>query len=126
MTRNRARQRAADERERLVEQQVRVLPDDNGVRVIVCVGEFDADTLGPLKAASTAAADDPEVKRIVLDVTDIRFADSSTLNVMLLLLRTGRLVLAGPIPAQLARLLDLTGAGELFPTAGTVEAARVL
>ncbi|MFJ5811241.1 hypothetical protein [Streptomyces sp. NPDC093093] len=38
-----------------MEQQVRVLPDDDGVRVIVCAGEFDADTLGPLEAASTLA-----------------------------------------------------------------------
>lgn len=48
------------------------------------------------------------------------------LNVMILLLRTGRLVLAGTMPPQLSRLLNLTGAGPLFPTADTVEAARVL
>ncbi|MFF3431468.1 STAS domain-containing protein [Streptomyces sp. NPDC002602] len=126
MTRNRARQRAADDRERLVEQQVRVQPDDNGVRVIVCAGEFDAETLGPLNTAATRAIDDPQVKRIVLDVTDIRFADSTMLNVMLLLLHTGRLVLAGTVPPQLGRLLDVTGARELFPTADTVESARAL
>ncbi|MFJ9080319.1 STAS domain-containing protein [Streptomyces sp. NPDC102278] len=104
MTRNRARQR------------------ENGVRVIICVGDFDAETLGGLKAAIAH----PEVRRLVLDVTTVTFADSSMLNVMILLLRTGRLVLTGPIAAQLGRLLDLTGAGPLFPTADTVEAARVL
>ncbi|WP_158071251.1 hypothetical protein [Streptomyces sp. CB00455] len=36
-----------------------------------------------------------------------RFADSS----MLLLRATRRLVLAGPLPAQLARLLDVTADG---------------
>ncbi|MCX5079366.1 STAS domain-containing protein [Streptomyces sp. NBC_00513] len=109
-----------------MEQQVRVLPDENGVRVIVCVGDFDAETLGSLKAASTAAIDDPRVRRIVLDVGAITFADSSMLNVMILLLNTGRLVLAGTVPPQLGRLLDVTQAGQLFTTADTVEAARVL
>lgn len=117
---------AGEAGERLVEQQVRVLPDDSGVRVIVCAGEFDAESLGGLKAAATAAIDDPGARRIVLDVTDVTFADSSMLNVMILLLRTGRLVLAGTMPPQLSRLLNLTGAGPLFPTADTVEAARVL
>ncbi|MEU9415905.1 STAS domain-containing protein [Streptomyces sp. NPDC048272] len=109
-----------------MEQRVRVLPDDSGVRVIVCMGDFDADTLGPLKTAATAAADDRAVRRIVLDVTDVTFADSSMLNVMILLLRTGRLVLAGTVPAQLGRLLDITQARPLFTTADTIEAARAL
>ncbi|WP_353962539.1 STAS domain-containing protein [Streptomyces sp. NBC_00424] len=52
-------------------------------------GEFDAETLGRLKTATTAAIDHPEVRRIVLDITAVTFADSSTLNVMLILLRTG-------------------------------------
>lgn len=63
------------------------------------------------------------MRRIVLDVT---FADCSMLNTMLLPLRTGRLVLAGPMSAQPGRLLDLAGAGQLFPTAVTVEEARVV
>ncbi|MFD5890624.1 STAS domain-containing protein [Streptomyces sp. NPDC060334] len=109
-----------------MEQQVRVLPDENGVRVIVCVGDFDAETLGGLKAASTAAIADAGVLRIVLDVTGVTFADSSMLNVMILLLNTGRLGLAGTVPTQLGRLLDVTGAGQLFTTADTVETARGL
>ncbi|MFJ5811141.1 STAS domain-containing protein [Streptomyces sp. NPDC093093] len=109
-----------------MEQQVRVLPDENGVRVLVCAGDFDAETLGGLKVASTAAIDDPGVRRIVLDVTGVTFADSSMLNVMILLLNTGRLVLAGTVPPQLGRLLDVTQAGQLFTTADTVETARGL
>ncbi|MGW6821793.1 STAS domain-containing protein [Streptomyces sp. NPDC055005] len=109
-----------------MEQQVRVWLDDNGVRVIVCVGDFDADTLGPLKAAATAAAEDLGVRRIVLDATGVTFADSSMLNVMILLLNTGRLVLAGTVPPQLGRLLDVTQAGQLFTTADSGEAARGL
>ncbi|MFF3432430.1 hypothetical protein [Streptomyces sp. NPDC002602] len=45
---------------------------------------------------------------------------------MLLLLRSGRLVLAGLMPAQLRRLLDVTATRPLFEIAETVEAARVM
>ncbi|MFH8894219.1 hypothetical protein [Streptomyces sp. NPDC017949] len=59
-----------------MEQLVQVVPDEGGVRVIVCGGEFDQDTLGLLKEAGTAAVEDPGVRRIVLDVTAVDFADS--------------------------------------------------
>ncbi|MEU9032692.1 STAS domain-containing protein [Streptomyces sp. NPDC048383] len=107
-------------------QLVQVLPDEDGVRVIVCRGEFDQDTLGPLKEAGTAAANDPGVRRIILDVTAVTFADSSMLNLMLLLLRTGRLVLAGPLPDRLGRLLDITEARTLFTTTDSIQEARAL
>ncbi|MFD3875748.1 STAS domain-containing protein [Streptomyces sp. NPDC058623] len=109
-----------------MEQVVRVLPDEDGVRVIVCGGEFDQDTLGPLREVATAAVDDPGVRRIVLDVTEVTFADSSMLNLMLLLLRSGRLVLAGPVPDRLGMLLDLTEVRALFTTTDGTEAARGL
>ncbi|MCY0945777.1 MULTISPECIES: STAS domain-containing protein [Streptomyces] len=112
--------------EQQVEVQVHVLGDEDGVRVIVCAGEFDQETLEPLRAACMAAADDPGVRRIVLDVTQVAFADSSMLNLMVRMLRTGRLVLAGPVPPRLGRLLDLTQARDLFPTADGIEAARTL
>lgn len=114
-------------KERPVEQQVLVLPDEgDGVRVIACVGEFDQDTLEAFREAGNPAAADPSVRRIVLDVSRLTFADSSMLNEMLRLLRSGRLVLAGPIPPSLRRVFELTGAGSLFPTAVSVEAARIL
>ncbi|WP_329448323.1 STAS domain-containing protein (plasmid) [Streptomyces sp. NBC_01426] len=110
-----------------MEQQVLVLPDEgDGVRVIACVGEFDQDTLEAFREAGNPAAADPSVRRIVLDVSRLTFADSSMLNEMLRLLRSGRLVLAGPIPPSLRRVFELTGAGSLFPTAVSVEAARIL
>ncbi|MEU9032573.1 STAS domain-containing protein [Streptomyces sp. NPDC048383] len=109
-----------------MEQLVRVLPDEDGVRVIVCGGEFDQDTLGLLREVGTAAVDDPGVRRIVLDVTAVTFADSSMLNLMLLLLRSGRLVLAGPLPDRLGRLLDVTEVRALFTTTDGTEAARAL
>ncbi|MEV6576478.1 STAS domain-containing protein [Streptomyces sp. NPDC051577] len=105
---------------------MQVWPDEDEVRVIVCVGDFDAETLGGLKAASAAAIDDSGVRRIVLDIGGVTFADSSMLNVMILLLNSGRLVLAGIMPPQLGRLLEVTQAGQLFTIADTVEAARGL
>ncbi|MFJ5812263.1 STAS domain-containing protein [Streptomyces sp. NPDC093093] len=110
-----------------MQQQVLVLPDEgDGVRVIACVGEFDQDTLEAFREAGNPAAADPSVRRIVLDVSRLTFADSSMLNEMLRLLRSGRLVLAGPIPPSLRRVFELTGAGLLFATAESVEAARIL
>ncbi|MCY0922107.1 STAS domain-containing protein [Streptomyces sp. H27-G5] len=110
-----------------MQQEVLVLPDEgDDVRVIACVGEFDQDTLGPFRQAGNPAVADPAVRRIVLDVSRLTFADSSMLNEMLRLLRSGRLVLAGPIPPSLQRVFELTGAGSLFPTAVSVEAACTL
>ncbi len=109
-----------------MEQQVRVLPDEGGVRVIVCVGDFDQDTLEPLGQACTDAEDDQGERRIVLDVTGVDFADSSLLNLMVRVLRTGRLVVAGPVPPRLGRLLDLTQVRGLLPTTDGIDAARSL
>ncbi|WP_392895528.1 STAS domain-containing protein [Streptomyces sp. LN699] len=75
---------------------------------------------------ATPAAADPTIRRIVLDVSRLTFADSSMLNEMLRLLRSGRLVLAGPLPPSLRRVFELTQAGPLFPAADSVEAARTL
>ncbi|WP_411102894.1 STAS domain-containing protein [Streptomyces sp. cmx-4-9] len=107
-----------------MEQRVEVHPDVDGVRVIACAGEFDGETLGPLRAACTVAAKAPGVRRIVLDIAAMTFADSSMLNLMLLLLRSGRLVVAGPVPPQFGRVLDVTSARSLFLIADGIEAAR--
>ncbi|MFD3872249.1 STAS domain-containing protein [Streptomyces sp. NPDC058623] len=105
---------------------VRVLPDADGVRVVVCVGEFDADTVRPLDVAAHEALDDPAVRRLVLDVSTVTFADSSVLYVLLRTCRSGRLVLAGPVPSRLERLFDMTGVASLFTVVDGVEAARSL
>ncbi|MGW2587915.1 STAS domain-containing protein [Streptomyces virginiae] len=109
-----------------MQQQVTVLPYEGGIRVIVCEGDFDRDTLQPLIEAGTAAAADPDVTRIILDVSQVAFADFSMLNLMVRLLRSGRLVLVGSVPHRLDRLLEPTQARDLFPTAENVAAARIL
>ncbi|MFD3809199.1 STAS domain-containing protein [Streptomyces sp. NPDC058611] len=110
-----------------MEREVLALPDEgDGVRVITCAGEFDLATQQPLRQACDPALNDRAIRRIVLDVSRITFADSSMLNTMLRLLRTGRLVLAGPLPRSLTRVLDPFHVRDLFPTAGSVKEARTL
>ncbi|MFD3809191.1 STAS domain-containing protein [Streptomyces sp. NPDC058611] len=107
------------------EQQVLVLPDQNdGIRVIVCAGEFDQQTLGAIHEAGAAAIPDPAIRRIVLDVSRITFADSSMLNEMFRLRRGSDLVLVGPLPASLERVLELTQAHTLFQVVQSIEEAR--
>ncbi|MFD3762480.1 STAS domain-containing protein [Streptomyces sp. NPDC058622] len=110
-----------------MEQEVLSLPDQgDGVRVITCAGEFDLATQEPLRQACASAVTDPAVRRIVLDVGRVTFADSSLLNTVLNVLDIRSLVLAGPLPQTLARVLELTQADRLFPTAASVEEARTL
>ncbi|MFF1414775.1 STAS domain-containing protein [Streptomyces sp. NPDC058289] len=93
-----------------MEPTVTVLPDHGGVRVVRCSGEFDADTEDALQMACATAVAAPEVTQLVLDVRDVTFADSSFLNLLLVTHRDSDLRLRGPVPNQLARLLEMTGA----------------
>lgn len=109
------------------EQQVLPLPDrDDGVRVIVCAGEFDQQTLGAVREAGAAALADPAIRRIVLDVSRITFADSSMLNELFRLRRGSTLVLVGPLPHSLERVLELTQARTLFQVTPDIETARTV
>ncbi|WP_411105262.1 STAS domain-containing protein [Streptomyces sp. cmx-4-9] len=106
--------------------QVEVLPDENGARVIMCRGSFDLDTLAPFAAAAQAAAVDPSVRRIILDMSHVSFADSSLLNLLVVLHRTGRLILAGPLPDRVTQLLQLTGMDAVLTIAEGLPGARAL
>ncbi|MFD4247579.1 STAS domain-containing protein [Streptomyces sp. NPDC058525] len=92
--------------------KVAVKPMTDGAIAIVCEGEFDLDTVGVLAAACDRDAAGAEL--LVLDVARVAFADSSFLNVLIRLRNTRSVVLAGPLPSQLRRLLEMTGALELF------------
>ncbi|MEU9109036.1 STAS domain-containing protein [Streptomyces xanthophaeus] len=98
-----------------------VLSDRDGQRTVQCAGEFDADTLAPLQAAC-ATASDARVELLVLDVRRVVFADSSFLNLLLVLRREQAVRLVGPLPGQLARLLEMTGARLLFDVEDDVPA----
>ncbi|MGW9374068.1 STAS domain-containing protein [Streptomyces xanthophaeus] len=92
--------------------RVTVRPEPDGVWMVVCSGEFDLDTTGKLAAACDRDA--AAVRLLVLDVTGVTFADSSFLNVLIRLHNSRSIVLAGPLPHQLERLLEMTGALALF------------
>ncbi|MFD6180673.1 STAS domain-containing protein [Streptomyces goshikiensis] len=92
--------------------KVTVRSDGDGVYVVSCAGEFDQDTIGELGA--TCARLDAGATLLVLDVKNVAFADSSFLNTLIRLRNTRPLVLEGPLPDQLFRLLTLTGALGLF------------
>ncbi|MEU6313805.1 STAS domain-containing protein [Streptomyces sp. NPDC047014] len=86
--------------------------DAHGRFVVSCAGEFDQETVGELAAACDRV--DADAGLVVLDVKDVAFADSSFLNTLIQLRNTGPLVLQGPLPDQLHRLLSVTGALPLF------------
>ncbi|MFI5672846.1 STAS domain-containing protein [Streptomyces sp. NPDC051704] len=94
--------------------------------MIACSGDFDQATLEPLRRACARAVADPAVRRIVLDVSRVTFVDSSMLDAMLHLQRSGRLVLVGPLPRLLAQVLEITLTSQPFTIAGSVEEARTL
>ncbi|MEU8776857.1 STAS domain-containing protein [Streptomyces sp. NPDC048606] len=95
-----------------------------GAYVIHCAGEFDQDTVPDLTGVVAAVRDRAGAGRLVVDVRDVTFADSAFLNCLLGLRAAGELVLVGPLPAQLRRLLEITGALTLFTLAPSVRAAH--
>ncbi|MFD8794686.1 STAS domain-containing protein [Streptomyces vinaceus] len=92
--------------------KVTVRDEAGSVCVVSCSGEFDQDSVGLLQAACDRETAGCEL--LVVDVRDVSFADSSFLNTLIRLRHTRRLSLAGPLPDQLYRLLELTGALPLF------------
>ncbi|MFD3762701.1 STAS domain-containing protein, partial [Streptomyces sp. NPDC058622] len=103
---------------------VLVLPDEGDTRIIVCRGDFDMDTLAPFIAVAQEAVADGGVRRIIIDVAQVTFADSSMLNVLLTTQRCGCLILVGRLQDQLARLLEVTGANTVFSVADSLDTAR--
>ncbi|MFK0222916.1 STAS domain-containing protein [Streptomyces vinaceus] len=104
---------------------VQRLPDENGTRIILCAGEFDFFTTPPLAEEFTEARA-RLIHRVILDVSQITFADSVFLNTLVLGHRTLALVLAGPVPTHLAQLLALTRLDTLLTIAPDLLAAAQL
>ncbi|MFD0374416.1 STAS domain-containing protein [Streptomyces sp. NPDC127112] len=92
--------------------QVTVKTDVGGVRVVVCSGDFDLDTINVLVEA--CADEDSQAGPLVVDVAGVSFADSSFLNVLVRLRNTRPLALRGPLPHQLRRVMELTEVLDLF------------
>ncbi|MFE7183445.1 STAS domain-containing protein [Streptomyces erythrochromogenes] len=92
--------------------QVAVRAEADGVRVVVCSGEFDLDTTGLLVNACDVTPVPADL--LVIDVQQVAFGDSSFLNALIRLRNTRPLALQGPLPQQLRRMLEMTGALPLF------------
>ncbi|MGW7458446.1 STAS domain-containing protein [Streptomyces sp. NPDC054797] len=93
--------------------RVRTLPDQDGIRTIVCSGEFDIGSQSALTQALNAACRDG-VTRTVLDLAHVSFGDSSMLNALIIAHHRQHLVLAGPLSPQIARLFEVTGTDRVF------------
>lgn len=91
-----------------------------GSWVIVACGDLDLDSLPPLRQVMEAAATTGPV--LVLDTGEVSFADSSALNLLLLMHQTSTLRIAAP-PPQLMRLLQTTGADQVLNLYPSVELA---
>ena len=82
-----------------------------GKVVVIVRGEIDAHTVPQLRAVALAAVDDG-MSDIELDVSELRFMDSTGIGLLVTLIRRigplkGTLALRGASP-QVRRLLDMT------------------
>lgn len=103
----------------------RAAPD--GTPVIAIAGEIDLFTVRELNQAVTRAVQTRAVRRVVVDLTETTFIDSSCLGVLIgahrrLAKRKGGVVIAGS-PPSIAKTFRITGLDGLFTLADTLEAA---
>lgn len=99
---------------------MRIVPrQDRGALVLGVTGDLDIDNVAPLGAALESAASDGDGP-VVVDLSDVSFADSTTVNVLLQgqTLLGPRLRLAAPSPfmERLIGVLGLDSALPVFPT----------
>ncbi|APU38876.1 MULTISPECIES: STAS domain-containing protein [unclassified Streptomyces] len=105
----------------MIAPKVTVRTDVDSVRVVVCSGEFDLDTTGLLVDACDVQT--LPAGLLVVDVRQVEFGDSSFLNALIRLRNTRPLALQGPLPSQLRRMLEMTGALALFEIRDTPDRA---
>ncbi|MFE3323712.1 STAS domain-containing protein [Streptomyces sp. NPDC059176] len=102
----------------------------DGVRVIRVEGDVDVDGAEPLKD-SLSCTDTGSTGGTVVDLSAVRFADSTMLHILLEAQRAHRaagrqLVVSGPFGVIVERLFDVTGTTSFFTMAPSTEAARDL
>lgn len=100
---------------------------EEGTRVIALRGELDVATVGRLRAALAPIVEDETVVRVVVDLVEVTFIDSTGLMTLLnalrrLVRRSGRLVLACSNPTVL-RLFEATRTDATFEIVATREQA---
>lgn len=88
--------------------------------VIEVRGDMDLHGIEPLATALTRAAEEHPL--VVLDASGITFGDSAFLN-LLLRVQQGTTLRLAALPAQLRRMLQISGADAVLDIHPTVEAA---
>ncbi|MFD8789704.1 STAS domain-containing protein [Streptomyces vinaceus] len=101
------------------------LPDGgDGALVLVLAGEFDSGTMAPFRRA-LAEARAARAVRTIIDVSGVTYADSGLLRLLVQAHhRLPRFTVAGPLPPQLRRLLEVSGVAATLRITPDVEAAR--
>jgi anti-sigma B factor antagonist len=94
-----------------------------GISLLLLSGELDLAAVSSLRAHTDGA----DVRGLVIDLADVTFMDSSALRELLHAQleadrRGARLVLVG-VPANVRRVLEITGTVEIFDIAESHEAA---
>ncbi|MFB6833258.1 STAS domain-containing protein [Streptomyces hydrogenans] len=91
-----------------------------GAQVVEAHGDYDMHSIGPLaEALKTATETHPKV---VLDASGVAFADSTFLNLVILIHQTGKLRVVAP-SEQVRRLCAITGVGDILQIRETVDDA---
>ncbi|MFJ9523149.1 STAS domain-containing protein [Kitasatospora sp. NPDC101801] len=104
---------------------IELRPGGDGGLVCRIAGDLDIDSLAPAQEALAGALRDSRL--VVVDLAQVRFCDSSGLN-MLLLARTSALAAGtglrlAAVSQPVQRLLEITGAHAAFDLYPTVRAA---
>ncbi|GHF50811.1 MULTISPECIES: STAS domain-containing protein [Streptomyces] len=96
---------------------------ERGALVLTVSGDLDIDSVAPLGLALTSAADDGSGP-VVVDLSGVGFADSTTVNVLLQghTALGDRLRLAAPSPFM-RRLIDMIGLDSALPVLPAVDDA---
>ncbi|WP_329013472.1 STAS domain-containing protein [Streptomyces sp. NBC_00690] len=91
-----------------------------GAWVIAAAGDYDLDSIAPLRQALHTAA--RRYPKVVLDASAVTFADSTFLNLLILTHQMGTLRVVAP-SAQVRRLCEITGVDRFLEMRQTIEEA---
>ncbi|MFI1446105.1 STAS domain-containing protein [Streptomyces virginiae] len=101
------------------------LPDrGDGALVLVLAGEFDSGTMSSFRRA-LGDARVARATRTIIDLSGVVYADSCLIRLLVQAHhRLPRFTVAGPLPPQVRRLLELSGAAAILRITPDIEAAR--
>lgn len=99
------------------EARVEQLPDEQGAPVLKVTGELDISNVGSLRSVVDATFG-TSLERIVFDLSELEFMDSSGLAMLLSVAeRISTVELRSPRPV-IRRVIELTGLSDVFVITG--------